>query len=358
MRKQITIKDIARESGVSTQTVSRVVNNHPDVSHKTFEKVQKAISKLGYSPNAVARRLVLKRSCIIGVAASVYEFQGGSGIAVVGVEQQANLLGYSLILQLLHHPETPEVEEILNNFVSEKVDGIIWAVPEIGNNRSWFKENQSKLNMPIVFLNMQPHPGLNVVSIDNRQGGRIATDHLLQNGYRNIGFIAGPEDWWEVRERQLGWQDALSSYGILPEERQIARGGSWMPDGGERGMQMLLDQYPEVEAVFTCNDYIALGTLKVAYQRGLRVPQDFAIVGFDNRLEAAYYLPSLTTVHHQITEVGSLAMRELGRMIEAEQLGKSISPPGAILLQPSLVVRESSLPTKNIKVARVVVSDR
>jgi LacI family transcriptional regulator len=275
-------------------------------------------------------------------------------MAVVGVQQQANSQGYSLILQLLHHPETTEVEEILNNFISEKVDGIIWAVPEIGNNRSWFKDNQSKLRLPIVFINMQPYPGLNVVSIDNRQGGRIATEHLLQNGYHNIGFIAGPEDWWEVRERRLGWQDALSSYGILPEERQIARGATWMPDGGERGMQMLLDQYPEVEAVFTCNDYIALGTLKVAYQQGLLVPQDFAIVGFDNQPEAAYYLPPLTTVHHQITEVGSLAMRELGRLIEAEQSGMSITPPGAILLQPSLVVRESSLPKKIIKAAGVV----
>jgi LacI family transcriptional regulator len=242
----------------------------------------------------------------------------------------------------------------LNNFIAERVDGIIWAVPEIGNNRSWFKDNQSKLRMPIIFLNMQPYPGLNVVSIDNRQGGRIATEHLLQNGYHNIGFIAGPEDWWEVRERRLGWQDALSSYGILPEERQIARGGTWMPDGGERGMQMLLDQYPEVEAVFTCNDYIALGTLKVAYQHGLHVPQDFAIVGFDNLLEAAYYLPSLTTVHHQITEVGSLAMRELGRLIDAEQSGKSISPPGAITLHPLLIVRESSLPKTIIKTTGVV----
>lgn len=349
LRKRITIRDIARESGVSSETVSRVVNNHPDVSPQTLERVQEVISRLGYSPNAVARRLVQKRSRIIGIAASVYEFQGGSGMAIVGVEKQANLNGYSIILQLLHSPETAEVEEILNNFISEKVDGIIWAVPEIGNNHSWFKENQSKLRLPIVFLNMQPYPGLNVVSIDNRQGGRIATEHLLQNGYHNIGFIAGPEDWWEVRERRLGWQDALSSYGILPEERQIVIGGTWMADGGERGMQILLDQYPELEAVFACNDYIALGTLKVADQRGLRVPQDFAIVGFDNRQEAAYYLPSLTTVHHPIIDVGSLATRELVRMIEAEQSDMSISPPGAILLQPSLIIRDSSLSKKSQK---------
>jgi len=354
LRKRITIKDIARESGVSSETVSRVINNHPDVSLKTLEKVQEVISRLGYSPNAVARRLVQKRSHFIGIAASIYEFQGPSGMTVVGVQQEANSNGYSVTLQLLHHPETTEVEEILNNFIAERVDGIIWAVPEIGNNRSWFKDNQSKLRMPIIFLNTKPYPGLNVVSIDNRQGGRIATEHLLQNGYRNIGFIAGPEDWWEARERRLGWQDALSTYGILPEERQIAKGGTWMPDGGERGMQMLLDQYPEIEAVFTCNDYIALGALKVASQRGLYVPQDYAIVGFDNLLEAAYYLPSLTTIHHPISDVGSLAMRELGRLIDAEQSGKSISPPGAITLHPLLIVRESSLPKTIIKTTGVV----
>jgi LacI family transcriptional regulator len=340
--RSITIKDIARESGVSAQTVSRVINNHPDVSEPTLKKVQKAISKLGYAPNATARRLVQKRSCLIGIVASVYDFYTASGMTIVGVQQQASLLGYSLLLQVLQQPEIENVEEIYNNFLSENVDGIIWAVPEIGENRAWFKERQNKLHLPILFLNTQPYPGFNVVSIDNRQGGRIATEHLLENGYRKIGYIAGPEDWWVARERRLGWQDALSSYGILPEPRQIAYTHTWKPDGGVQGMSLLLDQFPEMEAVFTCNDNIALGTLKYAHEHGLLVPENFAVVGFDNRSETAFYKPALTTVHHQVDEMGSLAMRELSRLIDAEHSATSFNPPGVILLQPSLVIRRSS----------------
>ena len=136
---------------------------------------------------------------------------GIPGMTVVGVQQQANSQGYSLLLQILHQPDTPDPKEILNNFISEGVDGIIWAVPEISNSRSWFKNNLENLRLPIVFLNTQAYPGFNVVSIDNRLGGRLATEHLLESGYRKIGYIAGPEDWWVAKERRLGWQDALSN---------------------------------------------------------------------------------------------------------------------------------------------------
>ena len=340
--KRITIRSVAKEAGVSTQTISRVVNNHPDVSPETRLKVQEVLDRLGYRPSAIARQLVKRRSMNLGLVASGYEYYGPSGLAVIGVERQANALGYSLMLQLLHDPSTSLVKNVVDNFLAQEVEGIIWAVPEIGDNRAWFMAHKAELRIPSIFLSMEQHPGLSVVAIDNRQGARLATEHLLAVGYRRIGLIPGPTDWWEAQERQRGWRYALSLYNILPGEGQIAPAGDWTPATGERGLSALLRSYPEMDAVFCANDHIALGTLKAAHELKLRVPEELGIVGFDNRPESAYYYPPLTTVAQQLSEAGSLAVRELIRIIETTQRGEPADKPGSILLQPTLVVRESS----------------
>jgi LacI family transcriptional regulator len=341
--QRITIRAVAREAGVSTQTISRVVNNHPDVSPETRLKVEEVLDRLGYRPSAIARQLIQRHSMNLGVVASGHEYYGPSGMAVVGVEQQANELGYSLMLQLLHNPDTPQVSQIVDNFLAQEVEGIVWTVPEIGANRAWFKERKRELRIPNIFLSMEQHPGLWVVSIDNRQGARLATEHLLAAGYRRIGFIPGPAGWWEAGERQRGWQDALSAYDILPEERQIAPACDWTPATGEQGLRALLASYPEIDAVFCANDHIALGALKTANERKLQVPRDLGVVGFDNRPESAYFSPPLTSVAQQLRDVGSLAVRELHRIIETARRGKPAEEPRAILLQPRLVVRASSM---------------
>jgi LacI family transcriptional regulator len=340
--KRITIRGVAKEAGVSTQTISRVVNNHPDVSPETRLKVEEVLDRLGYRPSAIARQLIQRRSMNLGVVASGHEYYGPSGMAVVGVERQANELGYSLMLQLLHNPDTAQVGHIVDNFLAQEMEGIIWAVPEIGDNRAWFKAHKMDLRIPSIFLSMEQHPDLWVVAIDNRQGARLATEHLLAAGYRRIGFIPGPTEWWEARERQRGWQDALSTYNILPEEGQIAPACDWTPATGERGLCALLRSYPKLDAIFCANDHIALGALKMAHELKLRVPEDLGVVGFDDRPESAYFYPPLTTVAQQLNEVGSLAVRELQRIIETAQRGKPAEKPGAILLQPTLVVRASS----------------
>lgn len=340
--KRITMRGVAREAGVSTQTISRVINNHPDVAPETRLKVEEVLDRLGYRPSAIARQLIRRRSMNLGVVASGHEYYGPSGMAVVGVEQQANELGYSLMLQLLHNPDTSQIGHVVDGFLSQEVEGIIWAVPEIGDNRAWFKAHKTELRIPTVFLSMEQHPGLRVVAIDNRKGARLATEHLLAAGYRRIGFIPGPTEWWEAGERQRGWQEALSAYSILPEEGQIAPDGDWTPAAGERGLAALLQSYPRMDAVFCANDHIALGVLKLAHELKLKVPEELGVVGFDNRPESAYYYPPLTTVAQQLNDVGSLAVRELQRIIQITRHGKEAEEPGAILLQPKLVVRDSS----------------
>ena len=339
VKKRVTIKQVAREARVSTQTVSRVVNNRPDVAPETRQRVLQVIDKLGYRPSNIARSLIQGRSCTLGVVGYGLEYFGPSR-TLSGIERQANELGYSLLLSLIRQPEKNDVEQILLELLSRYVDGIVWAVPEIGNNRDWTQQGIPYLPVPVVFLSTQPRPNQSVVAVDNRSGGRMATKHLLDQGYQNIGLITGPLDWWEARQRQLGWQDALKE---VTTENNLVVEGDWTAESGERGLRQLLEQRPDMDAVFVCNDQMALGALQAARQMGVLVPEDLALVGFDDIPESAYFYPPLSTVRQDMVELGRRAVRELGRMIEASQQDKAVVEPKAILLQPQLIIRESSI---------------
>lgn len=338
--KKPTIKQVAAEAGVSTQTISRVINNRRDVAPETRERVQRIIERLGYHPSAVARSLIRRRTHTIAVIASGLEYYGPSR-TLVGIEKQAAELGFSMLLTLLHDPETQNVTPILSDMLSRQVEGIIWAVPEIGDNRRWLRD-LPRLQAPAVFLTMQPQPDLTVVSLANRAGGRIATGHLLEQGYRHIGLITGPPNWWEAQQRLLGWMDALNAAGQVVEPRQIAE-GNWSAASGERGFAILREQYPEMDAVFASNDQMAQGVLHAAWTTGVRVPQDLAVVGFDDIPEAAYFLPPLTTIRQESTELGCAAVRVLDRLIADWQEKERIVTLETISLQPELVVRKSSI---------------
>lgn len=339
VKKRVTIRQVAKESGVSTQTVSRVINHHPNVALETRRRVLQVIDRLGYQPSSIARSLIQGYSGTLGVVGYGLEYFGPSR-TLSGVEQQANELGYSLLLSLMRQPEKNDVEQVLRDMFSRYVDGIIWAMPEIGNNRAWIRQGTPQLSVPIVFLSMQPHPNLSVVAVDNRRGGRMATEHLLDQGYQTIGLITGPLDWWEARQRQLGWQDALKE--VITEDHLVVE-GDWTAESGERGLRQLLEQCPDMDAVFVCNDQMALGVLQAARQMGIRVPEDLALVGFDDTPESAYFYPPLSTVRQDMVELGRCAVRELGCMIEASQQGRAVVESKAILLQPQLVIRESSV---------------
>ena len=155
-----------------------------------------------------------------------------------------------------------DVESILNALLSRQVDGIIWAVSEVGNNRDWLKERLPDLPVPIIFLTMHPQDGLSIVAVDNYRGARMATEHLLEQGYRHIGHITGPMTWEVSRQRLLGWQDSLP--GCSPRQ---AYNGDWSAASGENGLHQLLDQFPELDAIFASNDQTALGALQAAHQQ-------------------------------------------------------------------------------------------
>jgi LacI family transcriptional regulator len=339
--KRVTIRDVAAAAGVSHQTVSRVINDRPDVAEETRRRVWQVIEELRYQPSAIARSLIQQRSFTLGVVIAGLNYVGPSR-TINGITKQAEEMGYTLLLKELPRFDTNDIQPLLNSLRARQVDGIIWAVPEVGSNRDWLQSQPPEFPIPMIFLTMQTRPDLYIVSVNNYTGGRMATEHLLEQGYRHIGHISGPLDWWETRQRKAGWQDALFEAGIQVADHHW-ESGNWLSASGVQAIRTLLDSYPEMEAVFVANDQMALGVLQVACEKGLQVPQDLAVVGFDGIPEAAYYWPPLTTVYQDQQKLGCTAVRELVRIIEASQQDKVVIEPETISLQPELIVRESSV---------------
>ncbi len=336
IKKRVTIREVAHAAGVSTQTVSRVLNDRPDVADDTRERVREIIADLGYSPNVLARSLIQGRTHTLGVVGYGLSYYGPARV-LTGIERRANEMGYSLLLSLLREPETTTGMEVYQNLIDRQVDGIIWAVPEIGTNREWAAQQIQKLHVPVVFINMQPIDGAVVVAVDNFAGGHIATRHLLDQGYRKIGIISGPPSWWEARERLSGWRNAMNGAGIKDlDALQVT--GDWYPSSGARGLEELLRRTPDLEAVFACNDPMAAGALQAARRLGRRVPHEIAIVGYDDVPEAAYYEPALTTIRQPLAELGGQAVDQLIRLVKNPET--NCEP---VWLHPQLIVRESSV---------------
>jgi len=339
-RRKVTIKDVAAAAGVSHQTVSRVINNRPDVAKDTRQRVWQVIEELDYQPSAIARSLIRQRSLALGVVTAGLKYIGPSR-TLSGITKQAEEMGYTLLLKELPSFQANDIQPLLNSLIARQVDGIIWAVPEIGSNREWLQCQPSASSVPMIFLTMEARPDLFVVSVDNHAGGLMATEHLLGQGFRHIGHISGPLEWWEAQQRKAGWHDALIKAG-----RQVANhhwaAGNWSVASGEQATRRLLESYPGMDAVFVANDQMALGVLQVACRLGIRIPQDLAVVGFDGIPDAAYYWPPLTTVYQDLQELGCTAVRELVRTIEARQQEGMAVEPTTISFRPELIVRESS----------------
>ena len=336
-----TIKEVASAAGVSTQTVSRVINDRPDVSLVTRKRVKDVIGQLGYQPSALARSLISQRSYTLGVVTAGLKYFGPSR-TLSGIASAAEEAGYSLLLKELPRFDTEDITPIFQGLLSRHVDGIIWAVPEIGENRKWVNNPPSDVEVPLVYLTMEPQQNIPVVSIDNYAGGRMAVTHLLEQGYRNIGHISGPLDWWEARQRMAAWKDVLKDAGIEVKDNQWAE-GNWSSASGAQAVEKLFQQYPEIDSIFAANDQMALSVLRAANEKGLRIPDDIGIVGFDNIPESAYFWPSLTTVQQDQYDIARVAVEEMIKIIESGWQGLNFVTPKSIVLPPSLVVRQSSL---------------
>jgi len=336
-----TIKEVASVAGVSTQTVSRVINDRPDVSPETRKKVQDVIKDLNYRPSALARSLISQRSHTLGVVTAGLDYIGPSR-TLSGIASAVENAGYSLLLKELPSFDAKEITPIFQAFMSRHVDGIIWAVPEVGENRKWINNPPTDIEIPLVYLTMEPQENLSIVSIDNYQGGRIAVSHLLERGYRKIGHISGPLDWWEARQRKTAWVGGLTEAGIKVEDCHWAE-GNWSSESGARGFEQLIEQYPEMDSIFVGNDQMALGVIQTANQKGLRIPEDIGLVGFDDIPESAYFCPPLTTIKQDQFSLAKMAVEEIIKTIESVWDGSGFRASANKVLPPTLVIRQSSL---------------
>jgi LacI family transcriptional regulator len=189
---------------------------------------------------------------------------------------------------------------------------------------------------------MEPRDNLSIVSVDNYLGGRMAISHLLEQGYRRIGHISGPLDWWEARQRMAAWKDSLVEAGLEAKDNQCVE-GNWSSASGAVAIAKLFDQYPDLDAIFVANDQMALSALQFFAEKKIHIPEDVGIVGFDNIAESAFFSPALTTVQQDQDNVAKIAVAEVTKLIESGWQGLEPVHPRSIILPPTLIVRQSSL---------------
>jgi LacI family transcriptional regulator len=337
-----TVQDVARRAGVSAGTVSNALTGKRHVAEATHRRILDAMEELGYQPNLMARGLVNQRSHVLSIVIKEFSDLGYYGYSSVltGIQRKANQLGYSIMLHFVDGPSEEEIFATLNQVSAHRADGVLWVIHEIEGNRNWVRDIHPEKYPPIVFLHMHPDPTLSVVSIDNQAGANMAVSHLIEQGCRTIGIITGPMDWWESQARLAGWKNALQQAGLDADSSLVVE-GDWLADSGRTGMETLLNQRQDVDAVFASNDRMALGVIHTARQRGLSIPEDLLLVGYDNTPEVASYWPPLTSIRQGLLQSGQIAVEDLHQRIETgvnEQL-----PPCQHIIQPELIIRQSSM---------------
>jgi len=334
---RVTIKDVAAHSGVSTQTVSRVINNRPDVAPDTRERVEDVIATLGYRPSAVARTLVARRSNSIGVLLAGMAYTG-TALTLRGIVDEAASLGLTVLIAEL--PEGDSLDDprpAISALVEHHVDGIIMSVPAIGQAVDRIKAVLSDHYDPVVFVKAGVSDRHSSVLVDNLAAIEDVVDHLVSIGRSRIAHISGPANWQEAEFRREGWERGLERH-HLKADPAMCEEGDWSPESGAAAMSALLDRIPDLDAVIAGNDRMALGAMHVLRSRGLRIPEDVAITGFDDVDEAAWFAPPLTSVGQPLTEMGRQAVRRLWSEFHGSE-----TPPVAIPLRAELMIRESTV---------------
>jgi DNA-binding LacI/PurR family transcriptional regulator len=324
--------DVARLAGVSHQTVSRVINGHPNVREATRMRVLRAMQQLDYRPNALARGLATRRSRTIGVLGFDAELYGPSS-TLLGIQRAAQEQEYAVTVVTLSEKDTTgSVGRVVGMLAEQSVEGVIVIAP---SNAAAHAVRDLPRGLPVLALEASFGRDMRVVVVDQYAGARLATRHLLDLGHRSVWHIAGPSDWPEAVQRIEGWRAALDDAGA-PAPPTLT--GDWSARSGyEAGRR--LAAVPGVTAVFVANDQMALGVLHALNEAGIAVPAQVSVVGFDDMPEAEYFVPALTTVRQDFNEVGRCGLRTMLEMIEMTD-GSDVASETRVT--PTLVARASS----------------
>jgi len=327
-----TIYEVSELAGVSLATVSRVMNNSSKVSPKTREKVLSAMEALNYQPNSIAQSLASRRSNCVGVLVS--ELHGPIfGTLVSSIEEELTRAGKFVIFAVGHSDEAKEKEGI-NFLISRNCDALIVHLEAVSDE---FLRQQMGGNTPIVVVNRDIE-GLEdyCISLDNERGGYAATRHLLEMGHRNIAYISGPLTWGDAQDRLAGHKRALADFDV-PFDESLMIEGNYLVPGGYRAMQQLFERDVTMTALVCANDEMAVGAMDVIRERGMSIPGDISVVGFDNVRWAPFLSPKLTSVNYPVREMGRMAAQRVLEFVYGEN-GLEIKT----FFEPELIVREST----------------
>lgn len=327
------LEEIAKRTGFSRSTVSRVINNHPNVRESTRKKVLEVVRELNYQPHAAARSLATRRTQVIGIAipqAVTNVFTDPFfPVLIQGVMRVCNRHDYAAMLWLGGQEEEKHFSR--RALGSGLIDGVIVS--------------SAVLDDPLIprlqggdipFVVVGRHPGIEdlwYVDVDNRNGARMAVSHLLRQGYRRIGTLSGPLNTVPGQDRLAGYRDAMQTRGMAVEPDLIVE-GDFSRDSGYEAMHILLQQ--DIDAVFVANDSMAVGAMRAISEAGRRIPEDVAIVGFDDLPPATSVTPPLTTVRQPVEQLGATAAEILIERLQDVDVG-----PKRIILPTELIVRAS-----------------
>jgi DNA-binding LacI/PurR family transcriptional regulator len=322
------IRDVARVAGVSYQTVSRVLNDSPNLRPETRERVLRVIDELGYRPNQAARALVTSRSGVLGVLVASRAAAYGIQTTVYEIEDAARDAGYRLAVATCLSDET-SIRQAVDQLIGQAVEAIVVVAPQ---SRVFDLLTAHPLRIPFVMLDSERRDEGHSVSVDQFEGARLATRHLIELGHSRILHLAGPQDWIEADARMRGYLREVSDHELFVRPPVL---GDWTAEFGYRAGRELMNRM-EFTAVFCSNDQMALGLLHAFREAEVRVPADVSVVGFDDIPDAAHYAPPLTTIRQDFTEIGR---RAVGLVLS--QLGAESDVPTEAI-RPQLVLRAST----------------
>ncbi len=331
---QVTIKDIARELGISPSTVSRALKDHPDISQETKRLVNELAARYNYKPNIIALSLRNQRSNVIGVVIPEIVHYFFSSV-ISGIEEVANEHGYSVMISQSAEDYNREVAAC-DAFLNGIIDGVLVSVSKETTDYSHFLRFEEE-GIPIVFFDrVVDEVQADRVIIDDFDGAYQATEHLIVQGRRKIVHFAGPQNRLIGQNRLNGYLKAMRDNGVVIDERLIIPCDTFQSALVET--QKLIDSGLRFDSIFTVNDFTAAGAMKVLLRNGYRIPQDIAVVGFGDDQTSLMVEPTLTTVNQPGFEMGKKAMEQLIRRITQTKQ----DPPVTEILKTQLIVRESS----------------
>jgi LacI family transcriptional regulator len=337
-----TIKDIAKVAGVSVTTVSRALNGYSDVSEKTRKKIKRIAEELKYSPNTVARSLVTNKTKTIGLLVSGISREGAKDNIVLkvltGVNEYCGEVGYDIIL--LNTSSRKQMEKTYTQLCRERrVDGVI--IQGIKREDPYLLEVVES-DIPCVLVDIPIESStVGYVTTDNVSGSIKAVQHLIDLGHKEIGMINGHDQAFVSQERLKGYEKALQDNNLALNKEHVVN-GYFEEESARIAALKLLKEQPQLTSLFCASDLMAFGAIKAAKELGLKVPEDFSVIGFDDIILASYASPSLSTVSQDMFKVGSESARLLIDILEGKQEGRNI------VISNELILRESTRYLKRI----------